>query len=325
MKLLRRQFLQFSATAIAAAAGSQFAWAQAYPTRPVRIFVGFPAGGLTDITARLIGQRLSEQLGQQFVIENRPGAGTNIATEVVLRAPADGHPLLMATVVNSINATVYGNLKYNFVSDIAPVASIVDAAFVMEVNPSVPAKTVLEFITYAKANPGKISFASGGVGTPDHVAGELFKMMTGVNMLHVPYRGSAPAVTDLVGGQVEVSFGPVAPSIEHIRTGRLRALAVTTATRSQSLPDIPALSEILPGFEVSAWHGLVAPRNTPAAIIDTLSKAVNTALADPSLNTRLVDLGLTALPGSPAGFGSLITEETEKWAKVVRSAGIKAD
>jgi len=326
MKLPRRQFLQFGASAIAAVAGSPFAWGPTYPTRPVRIIVGFPAGGLADITARLLGQALSERLGQQFIIENRSGAVTNIATEAVVRAPADGYTLLLATSFNAINATVYERLSFNFIRDIAPVAGIGDATFVVVVNPSVPAKTVSEFIAYAKANPGKVKMASSGIGSPEHIAGELFRMATGVELLHVPYRGSAPALTDLIGGQVQVQFGPLASAIEYIKAGTLRVLAVTTATRSEALPGIPTVAELLPGFEVSAWQGLGAPRDTPAQVIDKLNREVNAALADPKLKARLADIGTTLLPpGSPADFGKLIARDTEKWAKVVRFAGIKID
>jgi tripartite-type tricarboxylate transporter receptor subunit TctC len=303
----------------------RLAWAQAYPARPVRIIVGFPAGGLTDITARLIAQWLSDRLGQPFIVENRPGAVTNIATESVVQAPADGYTLLLATALNAINATVYDKLNFNFIRDMAPVASIVDAAFVLEVSPSVPATTVAELIAYAKANPGKLKLASAGVGSPEHVAGELLKMATGVDLLHVPYRGSAPALNDLLGGHVQVIFGPVASSIQYIRAGTLRALAVTKATRSEALPDVPSMAEFLPGFEVSGWQGLAAPRNTPAGVIDMLNKEVNAALTDPKLKARFADLGTTLLPGSPADFAKLIASDTEKWAKVVSFAGIKAD
>ena len=325
MKLARRHFMELGASAVVFAVLSTPARTESYPTRPVRIIVGFPAGGLGDIAARLVGQSLSEQLGQQFIVENRPGAGTNIATEAVVRAPADGYTLLLTTALNAINATVYNRLNFDFVRDIAPVGSIVDAAFVLEVNPSVPAKTVPEFIAYAKANPGKLLMASGGVGSPEHVAGELFKMMTGVDMLHVPYRGSAPAVIDLVGGHAHLCFGPIAPSIEHIRAGSLRALAVTTARRADALPNIPALGDFLPGFEASASLGLGAPTNTPTEVIDILNKAINVALADENLEARFADLGMTVLPGSPGDFGNLIATDTEKWAKVVKFAGIHVD
>jgi tripartite-type tricarboxylate transporter receptor subunit TctC len=323
MKLPRRQFLQCGIAAIAAGTNTQFAWAQKYPERPVRIITGFPAGGLSDIIARLLGQRLSERLGQQFIVENRPGAATNIATDAVVRAPADGHTLLLATAMNAINATTYEKLSFNFIRDVAPVASIVDAAFVLEVNPSLPVKTVPELIAYAKASPGKLAMASGGIGSPEHVAGELFKMTTGVDMLHVPYRGSGPAVVAMLGNEVQVYFGPIAPSINHIRAERLRALAVTTAKRSESLPDVPTVSEFLPGYAVSAWQGVVAPKHTPADVIATLNKEINAALADPKLKARFTDLGTAVLPGSPADFGKLIADDTKKWAKVVKAAGIK--
>ena len=321
----RRRFLRAGATVLAGAALPRLAWAQGYPVRPVHVIVGFPAGGLTDITARVIGQRLAEELGEQFVVDNRPGAASNIGTEVVVRALADGYTLLLATALNAINATVYDKLPFDFIRDMVPVASLVDAAFVMQVNPSVPAKTVPEFVAYAKANPGKINYASAGAGSPENVAAELFKMMAGIDLLHVPYRGSAPALTDLVGGQVQVMFGPIAPSIDHIRAGKLRALAVTTATPSESLPDVPTLNTFLPGFAVSAWQGLVAPRGTPADVIHRLNESVNAALADAKLRARFGELGLTAMPGSSADFAKLIANDTEKWAKVVTSAGIKAE
>jgi len=325
MKLPRREFLQLAVAALGASANARYSWASDYPIRPVRIVSGFPAGGLSDIIGRLLGQRLSGRLGQTFLVENRPGGATNIAADAVARAPADGYTLLLATAVNAINATTFENLNFNFIRDFAPVASIVDAAFVLEVNPSIPAKTVPEFIAYAKANPGKLAMASGGLGSPEHVAGELFKMMTGVDMLHVPYRGSGPAVVAMLGGEAQVYFGPIAPSIEHIRSDRLRALAVTTATRSESLPGIPTVSEFLPGYAVSAWQGLVAPRNTPADAVDMLNKAINDELADPKFKARLADLGTAVLPGSPADFARLIAEDTQKWAKVVKAAGIKAN
>ena len=325
MKLPRRQFLHLTAGAAALSAVSHFAWAQAYPTRPVRLVVGFPPGGGTDITARLIGQWLSERLGQQFVIENRPGAGSNIATEGVARAAADGYTLLLVSTAHAINATLYDRLNYNFLRDIAPVAGIIRAPNVMEVNSSLPPKSVSEFIAYAKANPGKVNYASGGNGTAQHLSGELFKMMTGVVMVHVPYRGDAPALTDLIGGQVQVMFGSIPPSVEHIRAGKLRALAVTNATRSEALPDIPTVSDFVPGYEASAWYGIGAPRNTPAEIVDKLNKEINAALSDPKIKTRLADLGGTVLSGSPADFGKLIADETEKWGKVIRAANIKPE
>ena len=276
----RRRLLYMAAGVAAFPAVASIAWAQAYPTRQVRWIVGFPAGGVGDITARLTGQWLSERLGQPFVIENRTGAGTNIATEAVVRAPADGYTLLLATAANAINATLYEKLNFDFVRDVAPIAGIVDSPFVMEVRPSFPAKTISEFIAYAKANPGKLSMASGGVGSPNHIAGELFKMMAGVNMLHVPYRGDAPAITDLIGGQVQVYFGTLGGSIEYIRAGTLRPLAVTSTARAEVLPDIPTVGDFLPGYQASAWQGLVAPKNTPAEIVDKLNKEINAALAD---------------------------------------------
>jgi tripartite-type tricarboxylate transporter receptor subunit TctC len=325
MKFPRRKFLHLAAGAAAMPAMSRVTWAQSYPTRPVRIVVGFPAGGLNDILARLMGQWLSERLGQQFVIENRPGAGGNIGTEVAVRAPADGYTLLQVSAPNAINATLYANLNFNFIRDIAPVIGVMRVPGVIVVHPSVPATTVPEFIAYAKANPGKINFASSGNGTPQHVYGELFKMMAGVNMVHVPYRGEAPAITDLLGGQVQVIFGTVPGSIEHIRASKLRPLAVTTATRLEVLPNIPTVGEFLPGYEASGWQGVGAPKNTPADIIDKLNKEVNAALADPKLKARLADLGGTDLAGSPADFGKLNVEETEKWAKVVKFSGAKAE
>jgi tripartite-type tricarboxylate transporter receptor subunit TctC len=302
---------------------SRIAWAQTYPSRPVRIVVGFPPGGPTDIAARLIGQSLSERLGQQFVIENRPGAGSNIGTEAVVRAPPDGYTLFLAYSANAINATLYDKLNFNFIRDIAPVAAINREPLVMLANPSFPAKTVPEFIAYAKANPGKINFASGGNGTPPHVSGELFKMMTGVNLVHVPYRGGAPALTDLLGGQVQVMFVAISASIEYVRAGNLRPLAVTTASRSDALPDIPTVGDFIPGYEASTWCGIGAPKGTPAEIIDKLNKEINAGLVDPKV--RLANMGSTALPGSPADFGKLIAEETEKWAKVVKLSGAKPD
>jgi tripartite-type tricarboxylate transporter receptor subunit TctC len=325
MKLPRRKFLHLAAGAAALPALSRIAGAQSYPTRPVRIVVGFAPGGGVDITARLIGQWLSERLGQQFIIENRPGAGTNIATEAVVRAPADGYTLLLVNAANAVNATLYDNLSFNFVRDIAPVAGIMAASSVMMVHPSVPAKTVPEFIAYAKANPGKINMGSGGVGSPSHVAGELFKMMAGVGMVHVPYRGIAPALTDLMAGQLQVYFGALTSSIEYIKAGRLRALAVTTAKRSAALPDLPTVGEFVPGYEASQWYGLGVAKNAPTEIIDRLNKEINVALADPNMKARLADLGGTALAGSPADFGKLIADETEKWAKVIKSVGIKAE
>src|SRR5262245_9990756 len=319
MKLPRRNFLHLAAGAAALPAVSRIARAQAYPTRPVRIIVGFPAGGGSDIIARLMGLYLSERLGQPFIIENRPGAGSNIATEAVVRAPPDGYTLLLVTAPNAINATLYDKLNFNFIRDIAPVASVTRGPFVMLVNPSFSAKTVPEFIAHAKANPGMINFASGGTGFASHLAGELFKVMTGVNMVYVPYRGQAPAMTDLLGGQVQVMFDPVVSSIAHIRAGKLRPLAVTTATRMELLPDVPTVGELVPGYEASVWFGIGAPKNTPTEIADRLNKDINAGLADPTIKARLADLGGTALAGSPADFGTLIADETEKWAKVIRA------
>jgi tripartite-type tricarboxylate transporter receptor subunit TctC len=301
------------------------AWAQTYPTRPVRIIVGFTPGGGVDINARLIGQWLSERLGQQFVIENRPGAGTNIATEAVVRAAPDGYTLLLATVPNAINATLYDKLNFNFIRDITPVATISGVPNIMAVHPSFPAKTVPEFIAYAKANPGKVNMASVGNGTSGHVSGELFKRMAGVDLLHVPYRGAAPALTDLMGAQVQVMFPTMPASIQYVRAGTLRALAVTTATRSEALPDVPAVAEFVPGYEASTWYGVGAPKNTPAEIVEKLNKEINAALADPKLKARLADLGAEPMSMTPADFGKLIAEETEKWAKVIKFAGIKPD
>jgi tripartite-type tricarboxylate transporter receptor subunit TctC len=291
----------------------------------VRLIVGFPPAGATDIVARLLGQSLSERLGQQFVIENRPGAGSNVAAEAVVRAAPDGHTLLLVFSANAINASLYNDLNFNFIRDITPVASVLRVPQVLEVNPLVPAKTVPELIAYAKANPGKVNMASGGNGTPAHVSGELFKMMTGVNMVHVPYRGAAPALIDLIGGHVQVEFDPIPGSIEYIRAGKLRALAVTTATRSEALPDIPTVAEFVPGYEASAFFGVGAPRSTPSEIVDKLNKEINVVLADPKIKARFADLGGTALVGSPADFGKLIAEEAEKWGKVIRAAHIKPD
>jgi tripartite-type tricarboxylate transporter receptor subunit TctC len=325
MKLRRRQFLNLAATAAALAVAAPAARAQDYPTRPVRILVGFPAGGTTDIGARLIAQALSEQLGQQFIVENRPGAATNLATEAVVRAPADGYTLLAVTATNAINASLYEKLSFNFLRDIRMVAGVLRSPLVLEVHPSVPVKTGPELIAYAKANPGKLTMASFGTGTTSHVAGELFKMMSGVNMLHVPYRGSAPMVTDLIGGQVHVALDNLPASIEHIKAGKLRALAVSTAARWDSLPDIPAVAEFLPGFETSAFVTVGAPRNTHAQIVDKLNSEINTALADPKMKAAVANLGATVYPGSPADFGKLLAEETEKWANVVKFAGLKPE
>jgi tripartite-type tricarboxylate transporter receptor subunit TctC len=325
MKLPRRRFLQLAAGAAALPAISRVARAENYPTKPVRWIVPYSPGGATDIQARLLGQWLSERLGHPFLIENRPGGGGNIGTEAVVRAPADGYTLLLVGPPHAINATLYDKLNFNFIRDIAPVAGIMSVANVMVVTPSVPAKTVPEFITYAKANPGKINMASSGNGSSAHVAGELFKMMTGVDMVHVPYRGNAPALTDLLGGQVQVYFVTTPASIEYIKAGTLRPLAVTTATRLDALPDVPTVGEFVPGYEASAWYGVGAPKNTPAEIIDRLNKEINAGLADPKMKVRLAELGGTVLPGSPADFGRLIAEETEKWAKVVKFSGARPD
>jgi len=325
IKIPRRKFLHLAASAAALTAASRIADAQAYPTRPVRIVVGYAAGGGTDIVARLMGQWLSERLGQQFVIENRTGAATNIGTEAVARAPADGYTLLLAHTANAINATLYEKLNFNFIRDITPVAGIIRVPSVMVVNPSLPAKTVPEFIAYAKANPGKINMGSGGAGGPDHMSGELFKTMTGINMIHVPYRGLSPALSDLLGGQVQVIFSSLPAAIEYIRAGKLRALAVTTATRFEGAPDIPTVGDVVPGYEASQWYGVGAPNNTPVEIVDKLNKEINAGLVNPKLRAQLADLGGTLLPGSAADFGKLIAEETEKWGKVVKFSGAKAD
>jgi len=319
----RRQFLHLAAGAGAVPAVSRNAWAQAYPARPVRIIVGYPSGGSNDILARLMAQWLSERMGQQFVIENRPGAGSNIATEAAVRADPDGYTLLMVSAANMSNAALYDKLSYNFIRDIAPVAGVMRVPLVMEVNPSIPAKTVPEFIAYAKANPGKINFASGGIGTSIHLSGELFKMMTGIEMQHVPYRGNGPALTDLLGGQVQIMFDTMPAAIGYVRAGQLRALAVTTAMRSEALPDIPTVGEYVPGYEASSLYGVAAPSNTPAEIVDKLNREINAALADPAMKTRLADLGGIVLAGSPADFGKLIAVETDKWATVIRAGNIK--
>jgi tripartite-type tricarboxylate transporter receptor subunit TctC len=304
---------------------SRFARAQTYPTRPVRLIIGYPPGGSADMTARLMGQWLSERLGQTFVIESRPGAATNIATEAVVHAPPDGYTLLLVAPANAINVTLYEKLNYNFVHDIAPVAGLIRFPNVMEVNPSVPAKTVPEFIAYAKANPGKLNMASSGNGSTIHVSGELFKMMTGISMIHVPYRGGAPALTDMISGQVQVMFDNVPTSIEFIRAGKLRPLAVTTAQRSEVLPDLPTVADFVPGYEASAWYGVGAPKGTPAEIIDKLNSEINAILANPKTKSRFAELGASLIGGSPADFGRLVVEETEKWSKVVRFSGAKPD
>ena len=325
MKLPRRQFLHLAAGAAALPAVSRFAWAQTYPSRTVRIVVGQAAGSGSDTVARLIGQFLSERLGQPFVIENRPGAGGNIATEAVVRSPPDGYTLLLVNSSNAINATLYDKLNFNFIRDIAPVAPIVRFPYIMVVNPSVPAKTLPEFIAYAKANPGKINMASPGIGSTPHVNGELFKVMTGTNMVHVPYRSAAAVMTDLLSGQVQLYFGTTASSLEYVRTGKLRALAVTIERRLDALPDIPTVGDFVPGYEATNWYGIGPPRNTPVEVIEKLNKETNAGLADPKIRARIADLGGSVLTGSPADFGRLIADETEKWGKVVKFVGIKAD
>jgi tripartite-type tricarboxylate transporter receptor subunit TctC len=325
MKLPRRTFLHLASGAAELSAMSRMAWAQAYPSRPVRVIVGQAAGSGSDTAARLIGQFLSERLGQQFVIENRPGAAGNIGTEAVVKSPPDGYTLLLASTPNTITATLYDKLNFDFMRDMAPVASIIRNPLVIVVNPSVPAKTVPELIAYAKANPRKLNMASPGNGTPNHVSGELFKMMTGVEMVHVPYRSGGPALTDLLGGQVQVMFPATVSAIEYIRAGRLRALAVTTATRSELLPDIPTVAEFVPGYEASNWFGVCAPNATPAEIVEKLNNEINAGLADSKMKARLAELGGDVLALSPAAFGKLIAEDTEKWAKVVKSAGIKPE
>ena len=325
MKLPRRNFLHLAAGAVALPAVSRSANARSYPTRPVHLIVPFGPAGATDITARLIGQWLSERLGQQFVIENRPGAGSNVGTEAVVRAAPDGYTLGLFGAPSAINATLYDKLNFNFVRDIAPIAPIVRFPYIMVVNPSVSAKTLPEFIAYAKANPGKINMASPGIGSTPHVNGELFKVMTGTNLVHVPYRSAAAVMTDLLSGQVQLYFGTTASSLEYVRTGKLRALAVTIERRLDALPDIPAVAEFVPGYEASGWFGVGAPRNTPVEIIDKLNKEIDAGVADPKMKARLVDLGGIALTGSPSDFGKLIVEETEKWGKVVKLSGAKLD
>jgi tripartite-type tricarboxylate transporter receptor subunit TctC len=325
MKLSRRKFLHLAAGAAVLPAMSHIAWAQSYPSRPVRIIVGFPAGGSMDIVGRLLGQWLSDRLGQQFVVENRPGASSNISTESVARAAPDGYTLLMISSANTINATLFEKLSFDFVGDIAPVASATEVPLVMEVNPSVPVRTVPEFVAYARANPGKINMASPGIGTPPHVAGELFKTMAGVDIIHVPYRGDAPSVSDLIAGQVQVMFGVLPSSIEHIRAGKLRALAVTTGARSDVLPDIPMVGEFIQGFQASLWFGVGAPKNTPAAIIDKLNAEINQALTDPKLKARFAELGATPFASSPGAFAKFVADDTAKWAKVIKAANIKIE
>jgi tripartite-type tricarboxylate transporter receptor subunit TctC len=324
MKLPRRRFLQLTATAIGAPLVAR-ANAQAYPSRPVHIVLGFAAGGAPDIAARLVAQWLSERLGQQFIVENRVGAGGNIATEAVIEAPADGYTLLMAGLWNAVNATLYEKLKFDFMRDVAPVASVSRENYGMEVQPSFPAKTVPEFIAYAKANPGKLNMASAGNGTGPHMAGELFKIMAGIDMVHIAYRGSPPALTDLIAGQVQLTFGPLSSSIEFVKTGRLRALGVTAATRLDVLPDIPAIGEFVPSYEASGWYGVCAPARTPAEIVDRLDREINAGLADAKLKARFAEVGATVLVNSPSGFAKHIADETEKWGKVVRTANLKAD
>jgi tripartite-type tricarboxylate transporter receptor subunit TctC len=325
MRLSRRAFLLQVASTATIPAVSRVARAQTYPSRPVRIIVGFAPGGSVDVVARLIGQWLSGRLGQPVVVENRPGASGNIATAAALAAPPDGCTLLLATAANAINATLYEKLNFNFIRDVAPVASISRNPLIMEVHPSVPARSVPEFIAYANGNPGKINMASAGSGTPHHLCGELFKMMTRVNMLHVPYRGEAPALTDLIGGQVQLMFTPTGPSIEYIRSGELRALAVTTSARLSVLPDVPAVGEFVPGYEASGWFGVAAPRDTPAEIINKLSNEINAGLADREIRARLANLGAAVFSGSPASFGEHIAAETEKWAKVIHASAIERE
>jgi tripartite-type tricarboxylate transporter receptor subunit TctC len=322
MTIHRRRFLYVAAVTAAPAAVARLARAEAYPARPVRIIVPVAPGGALDIIARIIGQWLSQRLGQPFVIENRPGAGTNVGIEAAVRAPADGYTLLLIPQSVETNATLYKDLNFNFIRNIVPIAMISSLPLVMEINPAIPAKTVAEFIAYAKANPGKISMASGGSGSASHVGGELFKMMTGVDMVHVPYRGGAPALADLIGGQVQVMFSPLPESIGAIKAGSVRALAVTSAVRSQVLPDVPAVAETVPGFEASTWQGIGAPKDTPADIVNGLNKDINAALADPQINARLIDLGGVPTPLSPAGFENRVVAETAKWAEVIRSANI---
>lgn len=323
MKLPRRKLLHLAAGAAAVPFAPHVARAQAYPTRPVRIIVGFAAGGPNDILARLLGQWLSERLGQTFIVENRPGASGNIATEAVARSAPDGYTLMTISPTNAVNVTLYEKLNFDFIRDIAPVATIFRGPFVMVVNPGVPAKTVPEFIAYAKANPGKINYASVGNGSPAHLGTELFKMMTGVDMVHVPYRGGAPAITDTIAGQVQLYLVPTVASIEYIRAGKMRALAVTTATRSEALPDLPTIGEFVPGFEASIWFGIGAPRKTPAEIVDLLNKEINAGIINPKIKEQLAALGGSALAGSPVDFGKLIAAETEKWGKVIQAASIR--
>jgi tripartite-type tricarboxylate transporter receptor subunit TctC len=321
----RRQLLRAATGAAVLAAFARAARAQTYPARVVRLIVGYPPGGPTDIVARIAALWLSDRMGQQMIVENRPGATGNIGTEAAVRSAPDGYTLLLTTAAHAINATLYDKLNFNFIRDMDPVAGIMSGPNVMVVNAAFPANTVPEFIAYAKANPGKINMASPGAGSSIHVSGELFKMMAGIDMLHVPYRGSAPALTDLIGGQVHVMFDALSSSIAHIRSGKLRALAVTTAARSEVLPDVPAIGEFLPGYEATTWWGICAPKGTPAEIVTMLNKEIGAGLADPRLKARIAELGCSPLPGSPAAFGNLVATETEKWGKVVKFAGIKAD
>ncbi len=325
MNSSRRQFFRLSAGAIAAPTIVLCARADAYPSRPVRLLSGFAPAGGNDIIARLMGQWLTERLGQTFVVENRPGAGTNIAAEIVINSPPDGYTLFVTNPSNAINATLYEKLNFNFMRDMLPVAGIAQAPSMLAISSSVPAKTVADFIGYAKANPGRISMGSAGVGSTGHLAGELFKMMAGINLIHVPYRGNAPALTDLIAGQIEVLFPSVGSSIEYVKSGKLRALAVTSASRSDVVPDLPTVAETLPGYQAASFYGIGAPRNTPAEVVQVLNGAVNAGLADPKLKARLTELGYVPLPGRPAAFGKLIADETEKWGKVIRAAGIKAE
>jgi tripartite-type tricarboxylate transporter receptor subunit TctC len=324
MELNRRQFLQLGASVAALPAASRLAWAQDYPSRPVRWIVPFSPGGGTDVVARLVSQSLSERLGRPFIVENRPGAGANVGTEVVVRAPPDGYTLLLAATVNTINATLYDKLDFDFMRDIAPVAAIIRIPNVMVVHPSVPATSIPEFIAYARAHPGKINFASAGTGTSQHVAGELFKIMAGIDMVHIPYRGTGPALTDLLAGRVQVLFLGAVSSMKYVESGKLRALALTSAARSPALPNLPTMAEFLPGFEASLFYGMGAPRNTPAEIIERLNKEINAGLADPAMKARLAELDGMVLGGTPADFARLIADETDKWRKVIKAANIRA-
>jgi tripartite-type tricarboxylate transporter receptor subunit TctC len=325
MNFARRRFMQLAAGAAVTPALSKFANAESYPAHPIRVIVGYTPGGSADLTARLMGQWLSERLGQSFVIENRPGGGTNIATEAALRSPPDGYTLLLAAPANAINATLYSKLNFDFLRDSEPVAGLIRFPNVVVVNPSVPVKSIPELIAYAKANPGKLNMASSGNGSTIHMSGELFKMLTGTNMVHVPYRGGAPALTDLIAGQVQVMFDNIPTCAEHVKSGKLRGLAVTSTTRSDVLPDLPTVADFLPGYEASAWYGISVPKNTPADIVDRLNKETNAVLADPTAKKRFTELGALLLPGSAADFGKLLADETDKWGKVVRFAGAKVD